>query len=68
MYKLRLLTIQNEFLDILVYVRIDSLAKDPENITLEIERNTFIFFIKKKKKKKAAQRIFKRRSPPLYFA
>ena len=54
MCKLRLLTIQNEFLDILVYVRIDSLAKDPENITLEIERNTFIFFIKKKKKESGA--------------
>ena len=58
MYKLRLLTIQNEFLDILVYVRIDSLAKDPENITLEIERNTFIFFIKKKKKKESGATNF----------
>lgn len=54
MYKLRLLTILNEFLDILIHVRIDFLAKDPENITLEIERNVHIFY------KKAAQRIFKR--------
>ena len=63
-YKLRILNDVNEHLKKIRELRTnDLLAKNPENITLEIEHKRFIFFYNKRHNEKS----LKRETPPLYF-